>query len=57
MAVLGSPSLIVLMVSELERVLSERVLPKLRSCVKVEVVVLGSLSLIACLDSLDVKHH
>ena len=51
-AVLRSPSLIVLMVSELERVL-----PELRSRVKVEVAVVGSLSLIVCTVSVDVKRH
>jgi len=30
---------------------------ELRKCVKIEVVVLGSLSLIVCMVSVDVKQH
>ena len=51
-AVLGSPSLIVLMVS----VDVKQHCTELRSCMKVEVAVLGSPSLISRTVSVDVKH-
>ena len=52
-SVLGSPSLIVLMVSV--DVKPHR--NEFRSCVKVEVAVLGSPSLIVLMVSVDVKQH
>ena len=58
--VLGSPSLIVLMVSvdvgqHLKKKNSYNL--ELRSCVKVEVDVLGSQSLIILMVSVDVRQH
>ena len=59
MAVLGSPSLIVLMVS-VDVKHHERTRPdqtELRSCVEVDVAVLDSLSLISLMVSVAVKQH
>ena len=54
-AVLGSPSLIVLMVSvDVEK---HYLLSEFRSCVKVEVAVLGSPSLTVLMVSVDVEKH
>ena len=53
-AVLGSPSLIVLMDSV---DVKQHRASELRSCVKVEVAVLGSPSLIVLMYSVDVKQH
>ena len=58
--VLGSPSLIVLMVSvDVKRHSTSMNLcqTEIRSCVKVEVAVLGSPSLIVLMVSVDVKQH
>ena len=55
--VLGSPSLIVLMVSVDIKQYLKKQSSELRSCVKVEVAVLGSLSLIVLMVSVDVKQH
>ena len=57
--VLGSPSLIVLMVSVdvKQHPKKEYLRPELRSCVKVEKDVLGSSSLIVLVVSVDVKQH
>ena len=55
-AVLGSPSLIVLR-SLWTKSNTELLVSELRSCVKVEVDVMGSLSLIVRTVSLDVKKH
>ena len=57
MAVLGSPSLTVLMVSEGRKATLNCSISELRSCVKVEVAVLGSLSLTVLMVSVDVKLH
>ena len=61
MAVLGSPSLIVLTVSlDVKQHLTkerERERTELMSCVKVEVAVLDSPSLIVLTVSVDVKQH
>ena len=56
-AVLGSPSLIVCMVSVDVKQLWNESLSERRSCVKVEVAVLGSPSLIVFMVSVDVKQH
>ena len=59
-AVLGSPSLTVLMVGLFERkaILNFNVeVTELRSCVKVEVAVLVSQSLTVLMVSVDVKQH
>ena len=58
-AVLGSPSLTVLMVSVDVRNIEFKLAgtTELRSCVKVEVDVLGSPSLIVRTVSVDVKQH
>ena len=57
-AVLGSPSLIVLMVSvDEEQHELEQSTPELRSCVKVEVAVLGTPSQIVFMVSVDIQQH
>ena len=56
----GSPSLISLMVFLISLMVSADVkqhFKKLRSCMKVEVAVLGSLTLIVLTVSVDVKQH
>ena len=55
-AVLGSPSLMVLMVS-VDVKQHWNIASELRSCVKVEVDVLGSPSLTVPMVSVDVKQH
>ena len=58
MAVLGSPSLTVLMVSVDVKLDWNMVTEsELRSCVKVEVDVLGSTSLTVLMDRVDVKQY
>ena len=61
MAVLGSPFLIILMVSvEVKHqftYLLTVIFTELRSCVKVEVAVLGSPSLINIIVSVDARQH
>ena len=39
------------------RIYSRRIMTEFRSCVRVEVAVLGSPSLISLMVSVDVKHH
>ena len=56
-AVLGSPSLISLMVSVDVKQHVYQSVSELRSCVKVEVAVLGSPSLISLMVSVDAKQH
>ena len=55
-AVLGSPSVIVLMVS-VDVKQYWNIGSELRSCVKIEVAVLGSPSVIVLMVSVDVKQH
>ena len=57
-AVLGSPSLIVLIASvDVKQHLFESIELELGSCAKVEVAALGSPSLIVLIASVDVKQH
>ena len=53
-AVLGSPSIIVLMVSSGRKATLEE---EFKSCVRVEVAVLGSPSIIVLMVSMDAKQH
>ena len=52
-AVLGSPSLTVLIVSGRKATLNQSVRSEMRSCVKVEVAILGSQSLIVLMVGVD----
>ena len=55
--VVGSPSLISLMVSVDEKQHPNFFMSELSCCVKIEVVILGSPSLISLMVSADVKQH